>query len=138
MILFGIVCQSTSIDIDTNSLSIFGVMEQLSISEAAEGQIVALQHEHVSLWQRDLTDTPQMLVGQLRVTDPSGEEIGNSSFDVDLMTSVRQRVRHKLSAFPIEGEGEYIFETSQIVDGDVAERQRFPLTLAFEPTSSSE
>ncbi len=115
--VWSIICNKSVIDSESNTISLFDVMEQININIAGpkppeEGKkiLFPIQFEIVSLWTRENIEDPVKAEGRAKFIGPSEKGLGLMSFDIDLSGFVRTRTRQKVSGFPFEGSGLYYFK----------------------------
>lgn len=128
MIIWTVLCSGSAIDRDSNNVSLFNVLEQVTVSPEAEGAVVPIDYEIVMLWQRDEPDRGEEFEASLYLVTPKGEELEASPFSVDLSEVERSRIRLQSSLFPVRGEGRYWFVIRRQGE-DVAQ---VPLTLRYQ------
>ncbi len=134
--IWSILCTKTSIDKDTNNISIFDVIERISIAGAPSEENVALavQAELAILWARSDHSIPETAVGRLRLVAPDGAVLGTTGFEINLgEPHVRLRTVMRISSLPLRGPGIYNF----VVEVQAPEDQRWrpvsstPLEVSF-------
>lgn len=119
-----VICESSSIDRDTNNLSLLGALESLSVRPPPDTSFpitIPFRHHVVSLWVRGDPDVPGRGVQRLRLLGPlpAREELHSSEMEVDLSEYNRMRTRAVNNGFPIGGHGEHEWEISiQMPGGD--------------------
>ncbi|HQT82643.1 MAG TPA: hypothetical protein PLW99_00650 [Candidatus Paceibacterota bacterium] len=117
--VWGALCGNSSIDQETNNISLYNVLERVIFTKnkgenkTPKGPDVApLQYEYIVLLQRpDPVDKKATYPLTLRIRDPKGVVLNEAPipavFDVD---KKRLRIRIQNNAFVISGSGEYRFE----------------------------
>lgn len=131
MLIWSVLCRSSSTDTESNNVSLFNVVEQLGVPAAADGNVVPIDFELVSLFQRDDPTEPQIEDAELTIRDPSGTVIGTFNLVADMNNTLRSRVRLTSRAFRVSGEGIYWFEMT--VNGESA--AKVPLSIVFSDTA---
>jgi hypothetical protein len=108
--LWSIVCQSSSIDIETNRLSIFNVIENLSIN-SQEGQriLVPLQFDIVSSWLRKDISEPVYATMRITYSSPEGENILQQELVFEITKAPLHRTRIHFPNIPVTTSGCYKF-----------------------------
>jgi hypothetical protein len=135
-LIWSVLCRSSSVDRDTNNISLFEVIEEMRIvtqsDEGTEG-IAPLQCELLTLWRRSDSSVPEVVNQKVEITAPSGERIAGAETPIDLSTHVRSRIRIKIEALAIRGAGTYWFAilTTDGPSGSAVERHRVPLEIGF-------
>jgi hypothetical protein len=120
--VWSILCAKSSIDRTTNNISLFEVIEQLQIQappeRLREAGFAAFPLEFISLWCREVADTPARGTGRVVILDPAGNELNSTTFDLDVTTHQRRRVISKLGGMPVRGNGQYLVRVQQQVDDE--------------------
>ena len=138
--LWSIAAHGSSIDIDTNSLSIFNVVEEIHLPGAPPNpdSVIWISFPMVLLcgWKR----TNPSDEGYLRVElhSAAGERLfGSPGAGVQLTfgQSKQSRTRVNVPAFPIKGEGEYNFRIllSSSETGPFEEVAHVPIEVSYTP-----
>lgn len=140
--IWSLLCESTAVDGETNSLSISNVRESIEIKtgpipEAASGNVTALPLPHqlqvVSVWARTDLDTPE--TGSIRITlQGSGEPQTLAEADLDLTEHRRSRMILSLVGVPIDigtvGRREILFRIEQAdAEGEWSTETTVPLEI---------
>ena len=117
-----LICQSTSIDKESGSLSLFNVTDKIRISkehfekhiakDGEKGFVVPADFEIVSVWSKTNRD-PLSLEVKTETVDPYGEPLFRFSYNIFLKEG-RQKVRNrsKIKGFKITGAGLYVINLS--------------------------
>ena len=145
-VTWSIFCQSSAIDRDTNNLSLFNVIEELTVpvpppqlqtgQPLPEGLTVA-NLELVTLFTRSDPQVPERGRGRVRLLLPEGREALNQEFEVDLTQYLRLRMRVKVPGFPTGDAGMYRFLVDGITDtSDWIEMFELPIRVALQPQES--
>lgn len=129
MHIWTVICRGSSIDVESNNVSLFSAMEQIVVPPAANGQVLPIEFEIVSLFQRDDPDTGQLDEMALVLVDPMGNEGPRNSVQVNMVNHQRARIRLRSPVFRIDGAGTYWFEIRGEDDEAVA---RVPLMILFQ------
>ena len=95
-------------------------MEQLNITSTVEqvkslGQKkgnVNIVYEIVNFWIKTSDRSPKTADVQLRLIDPTGNELHRVIQTMDLKDFKRMRTRFKITGFPISGSGIYRFQVA--------------------------
>ena len=87
--IFSILCDSTSIDKYSNSLSIFKVIERIVIYSEPEKTIQLPMHfEIISQWMRSDVNNPCTGYARVSLHDPKGISKKNVEIEIDLSKSL--------------------------------------------------
>lgn len=133
--VWSVLCNRSSIDRETNNISLFEILEQLTI-HGWDGQpgVLGGSLELVSLWSRIELDRPGRGEARLLLLTPAGNTPISQSYSIDLREYHRLRNRHRMSGIPIEGPGLYIFvvEFRQQDQEQWIEAARVPLEVRVE------
>jgi hypothetical protein len=131
-----VVCARSSIDSESNNISLFDVLEQLTLQgplPEGRGQL-AIPHEIVSLWTRERLDEGATGESRIKMVAPSGWTTEGRTIQLDLTRFNRLRTRGRPAALPVEGSGLYWIVT-EFRPGPGTEWQevaRAPLELRME------
>lgn len=118
---WSVLCHKTSIDKDSNSLSIFNVLEQLTLSpkdwenlskDEKGNKVILVYFELVTLWEHNPQKKEQREI-KVTLLDPHGEKIFEQPFPLHLeksKTGLRQRLQFR--GLPVTDAGEYLFKIS--------------------------
>ena len=123
-VLWSILCSGTSIDRETNNISLFNVIEQVKATAvfASSDQVgsppkktddllhvvSALSMRFVTLWARTDPDTPESGQGRHKLVPPSGEPAVTNPYKIDLTKFKRTRVMSNFPGLPSRGPGQYV------------------------------
>ena len=116
-----VLCSRSVIDRETNNMSLFEVIEQLTLGDAsppaersAEDEGLApIQLELVTLWTRHRDDESESGRARIRFYRPSGWfDPLTREYNIDLTVHRRVRNRSKLAGLAIREPGRHHFETS--------------------------
>ena len=114
--LWAVLCQSSSVDRETNNVSLFNVFEEVRVQAPPEPATPALPYgavtsalEFIALFRRSDINSGERLSGRFRIQTPLGTGSDPLPIEIDLTSSLRHRVRIRLPALPISGEGTYLF-----------------------------
>lgn len=108
---WALLAQSHAIDRQTNILSIFNQIDEITVgAEATPGSLVAPSFSFVSLWSRSDVERPE--IGELRifVVDGNGKRVGETTSQIDLKEYLRSRCIFGIPALPFSGPGTYFFD----------------------------
>ncbi len=117
---WSILCSSSSIDSDSNNISLFNVLERINIEGPKDDErgILPIEMEFISLWMQG--DKPGRGFARVLIQGPSGEIPPTNELLVDLSgdTIARFRTRHKFLGLPFVGFGTYWFHAELKLDGE--------------------
>lgn len=134
---FAIFSQSTSIDQHSKSLSIFNVIEELTLPVPKEGvengTPIPLNSTLTTSWQRDDKSDDNNVDIILSVQRPDGTEgKDTANIPLDLGDSDRYRAILNIGTLLFHGEGEYQF----VIRSDKGEEYgRVPFYISLKPQS---
>ena len=116
-----ILCGSSSVDQQTNNISLFNIIEQLSLNikrenwekalkEKKEGFLARTQFEIVTLWEKgDLEDETSAEV-EVRLVDPKGNVLHKQPYQLSFAKQVkRHRQRLTWTGMKLTQAGVYTF-----------------------------
>ena len=119
--VWSVLCESSSVDSQTNVVSLFKCverieLEQLGSEEPAEAEFTSLpvNMELVSLWQRSDIDAPEPdLPIRIRLRTPG--DFRAPSYEVTIKFKGHVRARHilRMASLPFDGPGLYVLQVQQ-------------------------
>jgi hypothetical protein len=132
--VFSIICEHSSIDSETNTASILGVLEHLTVFTDESGDLnLPLQFEIFSHWVRENVDQPAQ--GQMRVyfCAPSGQKKLTGSGPIDLSSVTFYRLRIRYNGIELSGPGLYKFivEYQSTEDAEWVVVAQLPLLVTY-------
>jgi hypothetical protein len=134
------VCLFSSIDIESNRVSLHEVLEQITVLAAPDPDLtVAIGYDVVSLWMRSNPDIPIRGDCQIGIVSPSGTVMHTFHIDIDLETHERSRTRLHVGGFPATEPGRHLIVAAVREDGEAEWREvaRIPVRLVFEPPAEA-
>lgn len=134
--VWSVLCQSASIDVQTNSVSLLNTLENLVIfGEPSKEMPFILSCEIVSLWVREKEDEPAS--GQLQVyfVAPDGRDPQSAVLDIDLTKTTYHRTRLTIGALPLFSTGrfEFCIDFRLVGEEDWRPAARLPFLLTSQP-----
>lgn len=115
-----LLCRSSSVDRDTNLVSILEILEEITITsnikienqDSGKGNILAIPFEIFTVWERS-SDVNEELTSKIKITvvNPKGveKEGVNTPLKFEL-TKKKMRLRVKVPVFEFFGYGTYLFK----------------------------
>jgi len=134
--IWSVLCNSASVDIESGSISLFNVLEQITVL-AKEDEIITLpiHFELATLCARENENIPMQ--GKLRFNfcDPKNICIKMAEMEVDLKQGLYFRGRMHFEGLQLNGSGKYKFEVRlQQENSDTWEQvATLPLLVTFQP-----
>jgi len=136
-----VFCRGVSVDKDSNTVSLFDVVEQFAVvpsmtSEAAKslldhgnffGPVFAL----VSLWARDSFDSPESGRARISVISPNGQEQQVAEYEVNLRDFPRSRHIFRMVGFPCETAGQHWIDVGQQSQDQWVRVAHIPVHIEF-------
>jgi hypothetical protein len=117
--IWSVLCQRSSIDVESNLLSLFSCVEELSLTldstEALKKNIVVpTEFQLVSFWAREKAEEESSLEVEGELLDAQGKVLNkfNNSFPVKKGV-LRFRNRTNIQGLPITGPGRYLLRLKQ-------------------------
>lgn len=140
--IFSVLCEKGLLDKFTNSVCIFGVLDNISIrhpeGNAPEiGSTLGFQGTVVSLWVREKSDVPESPQMRLVLLPPDGKRV-MSPITLEINLGVKARTRTFLSFNNVvyRGAGEYRFLVEQQRgEGEWEKAASLPFTVELTPVS---
>ncbi len=111
--IWSVICQSSSIDRQNNSISLFNCIESINV-KGEKTDILPINFNIVSCWTIDHPEKKNNLVFRIEIIDPEGKIIFKK--DQEINTEIGwQRVRNvaEFSGLKINNPGRYLFKISQ-------------------------
>jgi len=106
--VFSVVCNNLSIDKDTNTVSIFNVMESvIAFTETIDPIILPLSFEILSYWVSRDENTPCKGKMQAHYCDPDNVCIKLAELDINISEGLFHRTIIKSSGLQVKGPGRY-------------------------------
>lgn len=117
--IFSAVCSRTSVDSDTNSVSLFNIVEQINIySENEIPGIVPIYLEIFSEWVRSENSTPCSGKIRIFICDPNNKCKQQAELAIDLRQATFFRTRVRSNAIEYKGPGRYTFTIELLQDNN--------------------
>jgi hypothetical protein len=132
--VWSILCRSSSIDQENNSVSIFNTLDYVLIHGEHDHQFnLPMDFEILSMWVRSSLEVPAKGRVQILFKSPTGEEIMNHKMAIDCSATPFFRSRMKYPGLPVKMEGCYSFqlEYSEIDKEDWTQVATLPLFIQF-------
>jgi hypothetical protein len=108
--VFSVLCSGTSIDTETNAVTLFKVLEQVKVfTETLDSIRIPIHYEIVSLWTRQKPDVPCQGKMRFIFRSPSNQQKQGIELDVDLSKTVNHRTRVVSDGIEFTGPGKYQF-----------------------------
>jgi hypothetical protein len=135
--VWSVICAKSSIDNETNLISISEVLENLDLRDKVLGEdlkgVLEIKNEVVSCYFRDgEAKTAESVTQQIVVISPDGREIANNTTRVEFPIGIiRMRNRVKSDGMPVAGFGIHIYEVrlKNEVDEDFQTVARIPISV---------
>jgi hypothetical protein len=114
------LCQSSSVDQDTNSVSLFHLIEEIAVGRAAdapppgaEGVVIPISCELVTLWHKRAEGQHVIADVEVALFDPAAVRLQNVIYKLDIAPQhSRSRFRLKMNGLKITTAGTYSFVVS--------------------------
>jgi hypothetical protein len=114
--VWSVLCSKSTIDRETNNISLIEVLEQLEVTVRSMGPTpppgVPLTAELVTLWAREDPSRPTSGRGRSRLLDPQDNELGAFEYEIDLDTAPRHRSQGRIQGLRLAGNGWYNWEVA--------------------------
>lgn len=119
--IWTVITASSAIDRDTNSLSFFNVIEEITIdkrrAEVADAfsaetseMVIPMQFELLTLWKK-VADSEHIIADvEVDIRDPNGTSLQKMVYKLEIAPPHRRlRFRMKMSGFKVTTAGDYLF-----------------------------
>lgn len=116
-----VLCQGSSIDEETNTPSLFQILEHITImadDPCPEDLIIPIQFEIFSLWVRQNQIIPARGKARVFYCYPNQSCSKTAQFDLDLSSKIFHRTRVKSQGIKVSGSGVYYFYVEMQMDGE--------------------
>lgn len=119
--IWTVLCETSSVDSETNNISLFKCLEQVEFSIVVEGQndqeapsSLPIRMELVSLWQRSEheADNSESLI-RIQLKTPGGRRLKPFEATTKFGSHMRWRYRLRITSIPHDGQGAYWFHVQQ-------------------------
>lgn len=143
--VWSVLCSSSTIDRDSNNISLNEVTEQLNIpaeempDDLPEDAGIPVQLELVTLWSRSDLEEEDEGEARLVLDTPEGNQIEGEPVAVDLREFRRFRTRQGFNGLPYDGPGLYEFriQARRGPDQEWEERAWIPLEVRIRDTEEN-
>lgn len=116
--VWSVVCQSASVDAQTNSVSLFNTLENLLVfGTPSKERPFVFSCEIVSLWAREKHDVPCSGQMQVSLNGPGSDSPHMVSLDIDLTKTPFHRTRITIGALPMTATGRFEFLVEYRLNG---------------------
>lgn len=137
---WAIFCSNASVDKESNSLTLFGVIEDLQIRvdgpapPSSDNPLIApFQAVLVVLNERSEFGKEESCTGRVRIIDPNGAELGITLFEVKLTDHARIRSMIRFQNFMLTVSGQYRLAIEyQNDNGEWDEAEVVPITVTID------
>ena len=142
-LIWSVICARSSIDSESNNVSLFEALEQLNVPSDVEKQrgpsgeqidiLIPQTIELISLWRLSDYKKPEKAECRVRLRTPQGIGEVSKPFMIDLSTSGLKRFRTvmKINGIPFKGFGTYFFvvELRNEASGTWEEKAKVPIDV---------
>lgn len=114
-----VLCRESLINQDDNILSLFGVIEEVTVTMPPINNVptpppdkinLPINYEIVNLWSRDEYKKEEKATLEIAELNPKGEELNKITQELIFPANVKRlRSRTKVSGLTIQGRGDYSF-----------------------------
>lgn len=138
-LLWCVICSKSSIDKESNNLSLFNIIEEIGFNQEApsveEGQTITLpiNFEIVSFWESNPYNSDDRLDLRIIVLMPGEREHPvDQTYSINFTSHPRLRVRILVNGFPYNGSGRYLIRLEKrhvLIDGDWELATELPIEI---------
>lgn len=135
--IWTILCQKSSVDANSNILSLFEILEKIDISldksapKLQEGQAFAMPFhlEIVSYWRKTSNKTARGEI-QFVFFSPEKQELGKLPVEIDIAENLQAtRVLAKMDGMKFTKSGEYTVQVQQKINGNFEPVREVPFDV---------
>ena len=119
---WSILCRESSIDSQTNNISLFNILEQVGIDAEVfaekKGGAIPMNLELVTLWEKQVEEEGVDAEVEVELQEPDGKPLGKFPYTISVP---KRRHRHlvKLNGLPVtEKSGRYTFKIRKREGGE--------------------
>ncbi|MDB5178966.1 MAG: hypothetical protein JWN01_909 [Patescibacteria group bacterium] len=123
--IWTVITQKSSIDQETNNLTLGEVLEELQVGftgevkDLTEAVVIPMNFEVVSMFTQTASKKAQGGTVQINILDPHKKELGNTEQRIEIPANSRRlRSRIRATGFPFTKVGDYTFEIRFKADVD--------------------
>lgn len=111
-VLWALLCDGSSIDRDSNRITIFNVLEEVQVGltppqEPGQTAIIPMKYQMVTQFARSHEQTAERSIIRLRIVGPDNDELASNEFEVDLSRHLRLRHKNNFRQLPVGQTGYY-------------------------------
>jgi hypothetical protein len=139
--IWSVVCNGSSIDQDTNTISIYNVLEQLKVfSDTPDSVSLPIHLEIFSLWTRENEKVAARGKMRMFFCDPGDNCKKKAELDIDLKEAVFFRSRIRVDGLDLNGAGRYKFVVELQQEGEKSWQKvaSLPILVSIQPIASYE
>jgi len=134
--VWSVICNGSSIDQETNTISLYNVLEQIGVfSDTPDSTSLPIHLEIFSLWVRK--DEKVAGSGKMRMffCDPSESYKNKAELDIDLKDTVFFRSKIKVDGLDLNGDGRYKFVVELQQEGEESWQKvaSLPILISIQP-----
>jgi hypothetical protein len=133
--VFSVICSGTSIDAETNAITLFKVLEQLTVyTETTDPVRIPIHFEILSLWTRQSSDVPCQGKARVIFCSPSNQQKQQVEMSIDLSKAINYRSKLVSDGIELTGPGKYHFAI-ELQEEDQADWQKvasLPLLVVYQ------
>lgn len=118
---WAVCCQRAIVDSATQSLSLIDHLERITLPHAPPPEngarpLLPLKFCLVAIWDRSKPELAERGEMRVRLLGPNGDELGQATSPIDLVSGSSARNFVNLPGLPLAGAGRYAFEVCQRSD----------------------
>jgi hypothetical protein len=138
--VWSVLCSSSVIDVQSNNISLYNTLEQITIKDNPKPDGVLPFNFHiVSSWIRSDSNIPATGLERISFLDPLGKKTGSIELPINLSEHERARNRFEFSGLPASKPGRHIFLVEYRLENNESNWHsiaEIPLTIIFQPKES--
>jgi len=129
--IWSVLCLKSIVDSDTNLISLFEIIEELTIQSYTETGITPVEFEITTCWFRENAGKEKEYEYKISLITPLGKDKGGPDIQLQLKKGIQRiRSRTRFQAFPVEELGIYWFKVSlKGAKGKYREVASIPITI---------
>jgi hypothetical protein len=115
--IWTVFCTRSVIDKGSNNISLFEVLEKISVVGEVQGgkdnkeatPVIPVNAHLVTLWARENPSVPEKGRARIIFESPSQKPLFKTNYEINLTSGLRTRTRGNISALPVPESGWYRF-----------------------------
>jgi hypothetical protein len=109
--IWSVLCTKSLVDSDTNNISLFEIVDELTVENFTNPGVIKVDYEIVTLWYREKAEKKESVEYKINLVTPSGKDKGGPEVECIFKPGIlRNRSKVIFKAFPLDEIGSYKFQ----------------------------